>query len=53
MATLAIGPRPSDPRWWTRQAVVGGILAGLAFAAFEMVMTAMVMGRMPSSCSSG
>ena len=44
MATLALGPWPSDPRWWTRQAVVGGILAGLTFAAFEIVMTGMVMG---------
>jgi hypothetical protein len=35
---------PSDPRWWRRQALVGGVVAGLAFAVFEMVMAAMRMG---------
>jgi uncharacterized membrane protein YagU involved in acid resistance len=40
MATLAMPPRPSVPEW--RQVMAGGILAGLAFGAFEMLMAVLV-----------
>jgi hypothetical protein len=35
---------PKDAGWWLRGGVVGGALAGLIFAAFEIVAAAVTMG---------
>jgi hypothetical protein len=35
---------PRDMRWGLRQGAIAGIVAGLAFAAFEMMATAFMMG---------
>jgi hypothetical protein len=46
-------PRPSatgpQAGWWAWQGVLGGVIAGLIFAAFEMIAAALLMGPPPSS----
>ncbi|TPI46225.1 hypothetical protein FJW05_15320 [Mesorhizobium sp. B2-9-1] len=35
---------PRDMRWGLRQGAIAGVVAGIVFAAFEMIVTAMMMG---------
>ncbi len=43
MATAAMRARPAVG-WWVRQGAIGGAIAGVAFALFEMIMAALLKG---------
>ncbi len=43
MATMETRQR-ADTGWWAKQGAIGGIIAGLVFAMFEMVMAALLNG---------
>ncbi|MBI3970351.1 MAG: hypothetical protein HY332_03585 [Chloroflexi bacterium] len=42
-ATFERGTRP-DVGWWIKQGIIGGIIAGIVFAMFEMIVAALMMG---------
>lgn len=42
-SVTAVGQRPEVSRW-IRHGIIGGVLAGLVFAMFEMVMAVVQMG---------
>jgi hypothetical protein len=35
---------PTDLGWWVKQGAIGGIIAGIVFALFEMIAAALMMG---------
>ena len=43
MATMATG-RHADTGWWVKQGAIGGAIAGIVFAMFEMLATALMNG---------
>ncbi len=43
MATVATR-RHTDTGWWLKQGAIGGVIAGVAFAMFEMLATALLNG---------
>lgn len=43
MATIATR-RHTDTGWWLKQGAIGGVIAGVAFAMFEMLATALLNG---------
>ncbi len=43
MATVETRPR-ADVAWWVKQGAIGGLLAGVVFAMFEMIVAALMMG---------
>jgi len=44
MATAVIGTRTTETRTWVRAGIIGGIVAGIAFAMFEMIIAALLNG---------
>jgi hypothetical protein len=53
MATSIATERRVDFGAWLRYGILGGIIAGITFAVFEMLMALVLDGAMPSSCRSG
>ncbi len=44
MATAALSTRTIKPATWLRAGIVGGVIAGIAFAMFEMIAAAVLNG---------